>query len=68
MLFSSRVSDRTPFSNKVPANYARKATWLEPDLVGEVAFSEWTTDRRLRQPSWRGLRTDKSPEEVVREP
>jgi len=65
--FSERVRDRSPFSTKVPPNYAKKATWLEPDLVGEVAFSEWTTDRRLRQPAWRGLRTDKSPGEVVRE-
>jgi bifunctional non-homologous end joining protein LigD len=67
-IFAERVCDRSPFSTKVPANYAKKATWLEPDLVGEVAFSEWTTDGRLRQPAWRGLRTDKSAAEVVREP
>ncbi len=65
--FAERVRDRSPFSTKVPPNYAKKATWLEPDLVGEVAFSEWTNDGRLRQPAWRGLRADKSPAEVVRE-
>ena len=43
-------------------------TWVEPKLVGEVQFSEWTRTGRLRQPSWRGLRTDQLPEEVVREP
>jgi len=41
--------------------------WVEPTLVGEVAFGEWTSDRRLRHPTWRGLRPDKDPSEVVRE-
>jgi bifunctional non-homologous end joining protein LigD len=36
-------------------------------LVGEVGFAEWTKDGRLRHPTWRGLRPDKSPGEVVRE-
>jgi bifunctional non-homologous end joining protein LigD len=35
--------------------------------VGEVVFSEWTRDGRLRHPAWRGLRPDKSPGEVIRE-
>lgn len=64
----ARVVDASPFSNKVPANYAKKATWVRPDLVGEVSFSEWTDEGRLRHPSWRGQRPDKSPAEVVREP
>ena len=63
----SRILEASPFANKVPTNYARKATWVRPDLVGEVSFGEWTAEGRLRQPSWRGLRTDKSPAEVVRE-
>ena len=40
---------------------------LASELVGEVVFSEWTSDGRLRQASWRGLRPDKRPDEVVRE-
>ncbi|HEY3201926.1 MAG TPA: hypothetical protein VGK55_15435 [Actinomycetes bacterium] len=36
-------------------------------MVGEVAFGEWTPDGRMRHPSWRGLRPDKSPAEVRRE-
>jgi len=40
---------------------------VTPRLVGEVAYAEWTGDGRLRHPSWRGLRSDKSPDEVVRE-
>ena len=42
--------------------------WVEPVLVGEVRFSEWTKPGRLRQPAWRGLRPDQRPEEVVVEP
>jgi bifunctional non-homologous end joining protein LigD len=41
--------------------------WVKPLHVGEVAFSEWTADGRLRHPSFQGLRRDKSPREVVRE-
>jgi bifunctional non-homologous end joining protein LigD len=41
--------------------------WVKPVNVGEVAFSEWTADGRLRHPSFQGLRKDKSPREVVRE-
>lgn len=61
-------SQTSPFSNQVPSKYARSATWVEPVLVGEVTFGEWTKDGRLRHPSWRGLREDKEPTEVVREP
>ena len=59
--------DRSPFDTPVPAEHVRDARWVEPRLVGEVAFAEWTTDNILRQPSWRGIRTDKSPGEVHRE-
>lgn len=41
------------------------AVWVEPQLVGEVSFTEWTGDGRLRHPSWRGLRFDKAPREVT---
>jgi bifunctional non-homologous end joining protein LigD len=51
----------------VPAADARDAHWVAPALVGEVEFAEWTTADRLRQPSWRGWRPDKRPDQVVRE-
>jgi bifunctional non-homologous end joining protein LigD len=51
----------------VPAEHARVANWVRPELVGEVVYGEWTRDNRLRHPSWRGLRPDKSPRDVVRE-
>lgn len=41
--------------------------WVAPELVAEVAFSEWTNDGRLRHPSYQGLRADKLATEVVRE-
>jgi len=41
--------------------------WVQPKLVGEVGFSEWTTAGELRHPRFQGLRDDKDPREVVRE-
>jgi bifunctional non-homologous end joining protein LigD len=45
----------------------RDAHWVEPRLVAEIAFTEWTRDGRLRHPSYHGLRPDKDPRSVVRE-
>ena len=57
----------SPFGATLPARDARGVTFVRPVLVGEVRYSEWTPDNRLRQSSWRGLRPDKKPSEVVRE-
>jgi bifunctional non-homologous end joining protein LigD len=43
------------------------AHWVRPTSVAQVAFSEWTRDGKLRHPRYLGLRTDKSPGDVVRE-
>jgi len=59
--------ETNPFDTEVPAQAARDARWVEPRLVGEVAFAGWTTDMIMRQPSWRGLRIDKDASEVHRE-
>ena len=56
--------DTSPFAD---APRLRDATWVEPRLVAQVGFTEWTRDGRLRHPRFLGLREDKSPEEVVRE-
>jgi bifunctional non-homologous end joining protein LigD len=45
----------------------RSATWVEPRLVAQVGFTEWTRDGRLRHPRFLGLREDKDPGDVVRE-
>jgi bifunctional non-homologous end joining protein LigD len=58
------VRPDSPFDDEgVP----RVATWVEPELVAQVAFMEWTGDGRLRHPSFLGLRIDKAAREVVRE-
>lgn len=45
----------------------RDARWVEPRLVGQFGFAEWTRDGKLRHPRYLGLREDKRPREVVRE-
>jgi DNA ligase D-like protein (predicted ligase) len=56
--------DTTPFADS--PNY-RDATWIEPELVGQFGFSEWTTAGRLRHPKFLGMRDDKRAADVVRE-
>ncbi|MBF8192416.1 non-homologous end-joining DNA ligase [Nonomuraea sp. K274] len=51
----------SPFCNEVPW----RNRWVRPDLVGEVAYTMWTDEQRLRHPVWRGLRPDKLPAEVT---
>ncbi|MDQ1642284.1 MAG: bifunctional non-ous end joining protein LigD [Actinomycetota bacterium] len=58
----------SPFDDEVPRSHAKDAHWVTPKLVGEVVFTEWTGTNRLRHPAWRGLRPDKDPADVVREP
>jgi DNA ligase D-like protein (predicted ligase)/DNA ligase D-like protein (predicted polymerase)/DNA ligase D-like protein (predicted 3'-phosphoesterase) len=58
-------TDESPFNTRLPTQDARGVTFVRPELVGEVRYSERTSDGRLRQPSWRGLRPDKTPDEVV---
>jgi bifunctional non-homologous end joining protein LigD len=53
-------------ASTVPRAEALGAVWVEPSLVGEVKYVEWTPDRRLRATSWRGLRADKSVVELHR--
>ncbi|CAA0114201.1 Multifunctional non-homologous end joining protein LigD [Mycolicibacterium vanbaalenii] len=57
-------TDESPFAADLPRQDAKGVTFVRPELVGEVRYSERTSDGRLRQPSWRGLRPDKVPGEV----
>ena len=58
-------TDESPFAAELPKQDAKGVTFVRPELVGEVRYSERTSDNRLRQASWRGLRADKVPGEVV---
>lgn len=62
---SAIEQDRPPFTKGLVRE--PRAHWARPKLVAQVAFSEWTRDGKLRHPRYLGLRTDKPPEDVVRE-
>ena len=59
----------SPFDEapKLPKVRKGDVVWVEPELVCEVEFVEWTHDGRLRAPSYQGLREDKRPDDVRRE-
>jgi bifunctional non-homologous end joining protein LigD len=59
------VRETSPFEPE--KGIPRAATWVEPEVVAQIAFMEWTPDGRLRHPSFLGVRFDKTPREVVRE-
>jgi bifunctional non-homologous end joining protein LigD len=61
--------DTPPFPTvpKMPKVRRGDVVWVEPELVCEVRFTEWTHDGHLRAPVYLGLREDKAPEEVRRE-
>jgi bifunctional non-homologous end joining protein LigD len=58
--------DESPFADSHEIHES-SATWVTPELVAQVVFSEWTTAGRLRHPRFLGLRDDKAAREVVRE-
>ena len=60
--FKPLVRKESPF---VPPLRMKNATFLSPKLVAQISFTEWTSDGKLRQPAFLGLREDKSPQEVV---
>ncbi|MFN2587063.1 MAG: non-homologous end-joining DNA ligase [Actinomycetota bacterium] len=57
--------DDSPFAGRPPVR--KGAHWLKPRLVAQLAFSEWTSDGKLRHPRFLGLRTDKKARDVVLE-
>lgn len=76
--FQKRRAPACPFAN-LPLGHTsrfgatmnsaamREVTWLQPELVCQVRFAEWTQEGLLRQPVFLGLRRDKAAREVVRE-
>jgi bifunctional non-homologous end joining protein LigD len=59
--FRPLVRQQSPF---VDPPRDRAVTFLSPKLVAQISYQEWTTDKKLRQPIFLGLRDDKSPQEV----
>lgn len=57
-------TEHSPLAEKIPEDSVH---WVQPVLVGEVSFTEWTEDHKLRHPSFQGLRNDKDPLQVVNE-
>ncbi|MGH6924500.1 MAG: DNA ligase D [Propylenella sp.] len=62
--FRKLARKTSPFEG-VPRAASRRAEWVEPRLVGEIAFTEFTSDGILRHPSFLGLREDKKARQVV---
>jgi bifunctional non-homologous end joining protein LigD len=55
------------YSPRITVSEMKKCHWVEPQMVAQIKFSEWTRDEKLRQPVFLGLREDKDAAEVVRE-
>jgi bifunctional non-homologous end joining protein LigD len=66
MLRKRRVAD-SPFAATLSAAERRGVTWVKPELVAEVEFTEWTDEGLLRHPSFKGLREDKPARQITRE-
>lgn len=64
-LLREREISQSPFSERIKTN--EPARWVQPELVAEVRFTEWTADGKLRHPVYLGLRDDKKAVDVHRE-
>src|SRR5690606_6176412 len=62
--FKKLETDKNPFDKKISLK-GRIPHWMKPELVCEVKFLEWTKAGSMRHPSYKGLRIDKNPEDVV---
>ncbi|MCC6797294.1 MAG: DNA ligase D [Candidatus Hydrogenedentes bacterium] len=66
-LMKPLIRKQSAFASPPIGALARGVHWLEPKLVCEVEFTEWTQEGQLRHPSFKGIRDDKKPVEITRE-
>jgi bifunctional non-homologous end joining protein LigD len=60
-------TDACPFEAGSPPRKTREIHWAKPELIAEIEFAGWTANGKLRQASFKGLREDKTPEEITTE-
>jgi len=60
-------TDRSPFDEKLTGPEKKDVVFVKPETVAEVEFRGWTADAHIRHASFRGIREDKDPEDIVRE-
>lgn len=65
--FQGLQKTESPFQSAPKARSNEAITWLEPKLVAEIKFTQWTEENLLRQASFKGLRTDKDPRNIKKE-
>jgi bifunctional non-homologous end joining protein LigD len=65
-LLTNRATKHCPFVNQ--RDTPPGSHWVKPEIIVQVRFSEWTSDRKLRHPVYLGVRDDKAPHEVGIEP
>ena len=66
-LFKPLVTDVKPFPKTEKIAKEKDVTWLRPELVCDIYYSEWTRDEHLRHPVFKGIREDKSVNETTKE-
>ncbi|MET0997990.1 MAG: non-homologous end-joining DNA ligase [Marmoricola sp.] len=66
-LLLPRVVDESPFTEVLPRLDTAGTVWVRPEMVVDVQYLRLTNDGRLRQPAYRGIRTDLTPADVARE-
>jgi len=64
-LMKPLIQNSSPFDSKIKTN--EKPTWVKPELVCEIAFTEWTDEGNMRHPIFLGLRPDKEAKQVQKE-
>ena len=66
-LLKKYQTPNTPFSTRPMPKSSGKISWVEPKIIVEVEFTEWTREGSLRHPSFKGIRHDKAPQDIIQE-